>query len=218
MGRTPGRRPWHAALAPLEALAIERIVRVAPRLPAPIRAGEHSQTAFALGLALDWARVAGGTRAAERIGAEVRRLYRTTPRRRSRTSRRVTTSSRRILGEADLMRRVLDRADYGAWLDRFLPDVGLRHASRRWLDAGDEPGSAPTASSSHLDGLNLSRAWMLEGVASAVDGGAARAATLREAVQRHAEVGLAAVTGEHYAGAHWLGSFAVYLLTGRGLG
>ena len=33
----------------------------------------------------------------------------------------------------------------------------------------------------------------------------------------HRAAGLAAVTGEHYEGGHWLGSFAVYLVTGRGL-
>ena len=26
------------------------------------------------------------------------------------------------------------------------------------------------------------------------------------------------VTGEHYEGGHWLGTFAMYLVTGRGLG
>ena len=29
--------------------------------------------------------------------------------------------------------------------------------------------------------------------------------------------GLEALRGGHYAGTHWLGSFAAYLLTGRGL-
>ena len=33
----------------------------------------------------------------------------------------------------------------------------------------------------------------------------------------HAQSGLASVTGEHYAGGHWLGSFATYYLTQRGL-
>jgi hypothetical protein len=30
-------------------------------------------------------------------------------------------------------------------------------------------------------------------------------------------IGASAVTGEHYEGGHWLGSFAVYLFTQRGL-
>ncbi len=41
---------------------------------------------------------------------------------------------------------------------------------------------------------------------------------LREATAKlHREAGLRAVTGAHYEGGHWLGSFAVYLVTGRGL-
>jgi hypothetical protein len=33
----------------------------------------------------------------------------------------------------------------------------------------------------------------------------------------HRDAGLAGVTGEHYEGGHWLGTFAVYLLTRRGI-
>jgi hypothetical protein len=36
-----------------------------------------------------------------------------------------------------------------------------------------------------------------------------------ELADLHARAGLAAVTGEHYEGAHWLATFAVYLLTSR---
>jgi len=69
----------------------------------------------------------------------------------------------------------------------------------------------------HLDGLNLSRAWMLEGIAAALPDDAPRRAALLAAAARHREAGLAAFSALHYAGSHWLGSFAVYLLTGRGL-
>jgi len=34
----------------------------------------------------------------------------------------------------------------------------------------------------------------------------------------HAAAALPAVTGEHYEGGHWLGTFAVYLTSGAGLG
>ena len=37
------------------------------------------------------------------------------------------------------------------------------------------------------------------------------------AAEAHRRAGLAAVTGAHYEGGHWLGSFAVYLATKRGL-
>ena len=31
------------------------------------------------------------------------------------------------------------------------------------------------------------------------------------------KTGLESIKGEHYEGGHWLGSFAVYLVSGRGL-
>jgi hypothetical protein len=69
----------------------------------------------------------------------------------------------------------------------------------------------------HLDGLNLSRAWMLEGIAAGLPGEDPRRPALLAAAAAHRESGLAGVTGEHYAGGHWLGTFATYLVTGRGL-
>jgi len=68
----------------------------------------------------------------------------------------------------------------------------------------------------HLDGLNLSRAWMLLGVASGLPAKDPRRAALTAAAQAHAAVSLPAVTGEHYEGSHWLGTFAVYLTSGAG--
>ena len=69
----------------------------------------------------------------------------------------------------------------------------------------------------HLDGLNLSRAWMLEGMAAGLPSADPRIAAIRAAAAEHSRKGLAAVTGEHYEGGHWLGSFAVYLVSRRGI-
>jgi hypothetical protein len=66
--------------------------------------------------------------------------------------------------------------------------------------------------------LNLSRAWMLEGIASGLPPADPRRPALKTAAAAHREAGLRAVTGEHYEGGHWLGTFAVYLVTSRGLG
>ena len=92
-------------------------------------------------------------------------------------------------------------------LAAFLPEIDLRPATC------PDPGEGKLA---HLDGLNLARAWMLEGVSSGLPPGDPRRAGLVAMAARHRDAGLAAVTGEHYAGGHWLGTFAVYLLTGRG--
>jgi hypothetical protein len=65
----------------------------------------------------------------------------------------------------------------------------------------------------HLDGLNLSRAWMLLGMARGLPASDPRVVALRATAAVHREAGLRAVTGAHYEGGHWLGSFAVYLVT-----
>jgi hypothetical protein len=70
---------------------------------------------------------------------------------------------------------------------------------------------------SHLDGLNLSRAWMLRGVLDALPEGHAHKPMLLQAEMSHRSAGLEGARTQHYAGSHWLGSFAMYLLTDRGL-
>jgi hypothetical protein len=119
------------------------------------------------------------------------------------------------IAEADLVRRILPPVRFAAWLGAFLPEVPL-DGSGTWLAPGvvTDPTDGKLA---HLDGLNLSRAWMLEGIAAGLPAHDPRVASLRAAAAVHRETGLAAVTGEHYEGGHWLGSFATYLVTGRGL-
>jgi hypothetical protein len=120
------------------------------------------------------------------------------------------------LAEADLMRRVLPRAQFVAWLRAFLPGIPT-DGRATWLAPAvvTDPSDPKLA---HLDGLNLSRAWMLDGIIRGLPSSDLRRAALQAAAQRHRKAGLAAVTGEHYEGGHWLGSFAVYLTTARGLG
>ena len=50
------KSPLAGVLAPLEAAAVKRLTAWLPKLSHPVRSGEHSQTAFALGLMLDYAR------------------------------------------------------------------------------------------------------------------------------------------------------------------
>ena len=119
------------------------------------------------------------------------------------------------LAEADLMRRMLAPDRFASWLRAFLPSIPA-DGSSSWLEPAivTDPTDPKLA---HLDGLNLSRAWMLEGIAAGLPANDARRASLLAVAKHHREAGLKAVTGEHYEGAHWLGTFAVYLATGRGL-
>jgi hypothetical protein len=208
-------RAWSAALEPLERAAAARIRDWLPKLTHPVRIGEHSQTAFGLGLVLDWARVAGDRETEALVLSRARDYYgrdRDCPLSYEPSGEDFLSP---CLGEADLMRRVLAPEEYAPWLDAFLPSLP-RDGRADWLVPGvvTDPSDPKLA---HLDGLNLSRAWMLEGVAAGLPMGDPRAAALRAAAAVHREKGLAAVTGEHYEGGHWLGTFAVYLVTGRGL-
>jgi hypothetical protein len=205
---------WRVAIEPLEGVCVEHLRAWLPKLSWPIRTGLHSQSAFSVGLALDWARAAGnGTFAAlarERALAwHARDLD--APIAYEPSGHDFLSPA---LGEADLMRRVFEPEAFVEWLGRFLPHLG-DEANRRWLTPVSSPDPAD-GHLAHLDGLNLSRAWMLEGVASALPAGDSRLALLQEAARAHGEAGLAAITDEHYEGAHWLGTFAVYYLTRRG--
>ena len=55
----PQAREWAAAMEPLQKAVVERLRAWLPKLPHPIRTGEHNNTAFSLGLVLDAARVLG---------------------------------------------------------------------------------------------------------------------------------------------------------------
>jgi len=120
------------------------------------------------------------------------------------------------LAEADLMRRVMPASEFATWLRAFLPRIPT-NGSSSWLTPAvvTDPTDPKLA---HLDGLNLSRAWMLDGIVRGLPQTDSRRASLQAAALSHRTAGLAAVTGEHYEGGHWLGSFAVYLTTARGLG
>jgi hypothetical protein len=117
------------------------------------------------------------------------------------------------LAEADLMRRFLPAQEFTSWLARFLPGIPL-DAAAKWPPS--VKSTTRRTARVHLHGLNLSRACCLRNVAAALPATDARRAALEAAAERHAETGLrATLPGHHYAGAHWLPTFAVYLLTDR---
>jgi hypothetical protein len=211
----PQAREVAANLQPLEQAAIERVSNWLPKLSNPIRIGEHNQTAFTMGLMLDYARQAHNEEFAELIASKARQFYlkdRECPLTYEPSGEDFLSP---CLGEADLMRRVLPQREFAKWLGTFLPQIPVLRKSS-WLTpvVSPDPSDPKLA---HLDGLNLSRAWMLEGIASALATNDKRLSQLRQAEDAHKLAGLAAVTGEHYEGGHWLGSFAVYLVTQRGL-
>jgi len=211
----PQAREWALALAPLEVESAQRFLAWLPKLHYPIRVGEHSQTAFAFGLLSDWAVASGDVGIVRLLDDRSRAYYlqdRDCPMAYEPSGEDFLSP---CLAEADFMRRMLPPRQFASWLSRFLPGIPT-NGRGDWL----APGVVTDRSDpklAHIDGLNLSRAWMLEGIASGLPPGDRRRAALLAAAAAHAEASLPAVSGEHYEGGHWLGTFAVYLTTRAGI-
>lgn len=211
----PQAKEMAANLRALEQAAVGRLSTWLPKLANPVRIGEHDQSAFGLGLALDYAHATNDTKFAELIVSKSRQFYlndKNCPLSYEPSGEDFLSP---CLGEADLMRRVLPSSDFATWLKSFLPQIPSS-GNGEWL----QPVVSPDPSDpklAHLDGLNLSRAWMLDGIASALPKNDKRLPAIMAAAGAHSQAGLAAVTGAHYEGGHWLGSFAVYLTTRRGI-
>ena len=203
----PQARQWSATLRPLEQTVTARIAEWLPKLQHPIRVGEHNNTAFSMGLMLDYARVTGNTEFGKIVESRVRDYYlkdRNCPLAYEPSGEDFLSP---CLAEADVVRRILPPAEFARWLADFLPRVDLEPT----LVSDVTDGKAY-----HLAGLNLSRAWMLEGIVSKLPA-ADRAANPSPRSPPNSEpTGLDSIKGEHYEGGHWLGSFAVYLVSGRG--
>jgi len=211
----PQGKEWRVILEPLEKLIADNLQRWINGLKLPNRTGMHSQTAFALGLMLDWARITENAEFIQLVENKARQFYL--------SDRNYSLQFEPLgydflspgLAEADLMRRVLPTTAFTDWLTDFLPQIPIDN-SANWLQPPgvDNPKDYMQA---HFYGLNLSRAWMLEGIISGLANSDRRIETLRSAALHHRHHGLADIVSEHYAASHWVGTFAVYLLTNRGL-
>jgi len=214
-------REMAANLRPLEDAAIERLKAWLPKLSNPVRIGEHDQTAFGLGLILDYARGKNDEKLAKLATDSAKKFFLTDKGCPLSYEPSGEDFLSPCLAEADVMRRVLPETEFAKWLSDFMPQIpdmtkGGDATTANWLPVVVSPDPSDPKLA-HLDGLNLSRAWMLEGILSALPIDDWRCPALAAAVESHRRAGLAAVTGAHYEGGHWLGSFAVYLTTRRGI-
>lgn len=204
----PDGRAWSVTLRPLEQAAVARIASWLPKLDHPIRVGEHNNTAFAAGLMLDYARITGNVEFGRLVESRARDYYRNDRRCPLAYEPSGEDFLSPCLAEADLMRRILPQEEFVRWFTEFLPLVDLEPT--RVADVTD-------GKLYHLAGLNLSRAWMLEGILSKLPASDARWKPLTDLAAKLRQAGLESIHTEHYEGGHWLGTFAVYLVSGRGL-
>jgi hypothetical protein len=202
------RQRWRDALRPLANVFADRFKTFLPKATYPTRVGTHFNSAFAVALALEYAVVVSDTK--------LERLLR-------------DTAVRWFLGdtdvqawepggddflspalmEAECMRRVMSGAEFGKWIDRFLPRLERREPTRLFTPAIVSDRS--DGKIAHLDGLNLSRAWCWRALAQTWPLTDARHGIALEAAETHLAASLPYVAGD-YMGEHWLATFALLAL------
>ena len=201
--------PWEEAVRPLARHFEERLVEFLDAVAIPERAGTHRNTAYALGLALDYARVAGrvhletvaARRAVEMFGTDRDWPFHYEP--------SGTDFLSPGLAEADLMRRVLAPDELHRWLVGFFPQGRTPVLTPVVVHDRRDPLEG------HLIGLAFHRAIALAGIAGALPGGDGFTDSLERATAEHRRIGIEQIDDTGWGGEHWLGSFAVYLLTGN---
>jgi hypothetical protein len=210
----PDARRWRENLRPLADVVVTRYLEFFPKQTYPIRTGVHPNTAFGLAFAHDYARVVGDDRLKALVEQRARAYFESDADVPAGWEPGGADFFSPSLMEADLMRRVLAPVEFRAWFARFLPS-----ASRGEPKALFEPAIVTDRADPqlvHLDGLNLSRAWAMRRLASALPGDDPARASLAASADRHATAGLEHVASGEYAGEHWLATFAVYLLANSG--
>jgi hypothetical protein len=200
-------RRWSATLRPLEQAVTVRLTSWLPKLDHPIRTGEHNNTAFGIGLMLDYARITGASEFGKLVESRARHYYlkdRNCPLSYEPSGEDFLSP---CLAEADVVRRILPEAEFVKWFSSFLPSVALEPT----LVSDFTDGKLY-----HLAGLNFSRAWMLEGILSRLPAADGRRKALSALAGKLKQAGLESIRSDHYEGGHWIGSYAVYLVSGRG--
>jgi hypothetical protein len=190
-------RAWATALAPLAAAFAGRFMAFLPLATYPVRAGVHSNTAFAVRLALDYSD--GGLRSL--LVDSVRRWYGADVDCQAWEPGGDEFLSPALI-EAECMRAALPEVEFRAWFGRFLPRLEQSLPATLFTPAIVSDRS--DGKIAHLDGLTLSRSWCWRALAAFTPDPQAA----RRTAQAHVDASLAHVSGA-YMGEHWLASFAV---------
>ena len=195
-----------ANLQPLSDLFSKLYIEYLCKLIYPLRVGEHSNLAFGLRLAWDYAETAGDDSLKKSIKQTALRFYKKDVNCPISWEPGGTDFLSPCLEEADLMWRILPAAEYELWLKKFLPQLFMQKIPLKPGEVKDRTDGRLV----HLDGLNFSRAWCLYGIAEHIKSNRAK---ILEQANTHMTAALPHVASGDYMGEHWLASFAVYAMT-----
>jgi hypothetical protein len=204
-------KKWLKNLAPLVVSVVARYLDFLPKQTYPIRTGVHPNTAFGLSFALDYARTSQHDPVCKLIEECSRAYFLSDADYPAGWEPGGEDFLSPALVEADLMRRVLPAPEFVAWFNRFLPGAGSGEPEN--LFAPVTVSDKSDGKLVHLDGLNLSRAWGMQNIASVAGIDEPVRMRLQNSASLHARVGLANVASGHYEGEHWLATFAAYMLS-----
>lgn len=199
--------PWRSALQPLVEVIEARYIDWLPRQTYPIRSGTHTNTAFGLAFALDYASELKRDKLTDLVVGKSLEFYGSDRDCPAGWEPGGNDFFSPCLIEADLMRRVYvgNKGDFARWFEAFLPEIPPT------LLAPATVSDRSDGQLAHLDGLNLSRAWCFFSLARSLSNNG----VLLKSAKDHLEAGLVHVASGSYAGEHWLATFAAYALSSR---
>lgn len=201
-----GKR-WLASLQPLTDLIVKRWFEFLPKQTYPNRTGVHPNTAFGLVFALDYADKVKDLVFKNAIIAHAKNLFQKDKNAPASWEPDGSDFLSPALEEMDLMRRVLPKQEFLAWMQRFVSLKDLQHLTQ--LPVVSDRTDYQIV---HLDGLCLSRSWCMKGIASVLPDNHPAKKLLRQSAINHLSTALPHVVSGNYGGEHWLASFAVYAL------
>ncbi|HEX3675051.1 MAG TPA: DUF2891 domain-containing protein [Rhizomicrobium sp.] len=202
-----GKR-WAAALKPLADAFVARFREFLPLADYPVRMGLHSNTAFALLLARDYAAAQGDTDFAEFCGEKAKAWYLGDANCDVREPSQSDFLSPALVVGACL-RGVLGANAFAEWFANYLPRAAQGEPATLFTPARVSDRS--DGQIAHLDGLNLSRAWCWRLIVDGLPASDPLHARAEAAIAAHLESALPHVAGD-YMGEHWLASFALLAL------
>jgi len=191
-------------LEPLTNLIVEKYIEFLPKLNYPIRVGEHPNTAFGLSFAYDYAIAVNNNKLKSIIEQRAKDFYMND------AGCPITWEPSGFdflspcLEEAALMKRILPLEEFKIWIDSFLPQLKDKNFKLETGKVSDRTDGKLV----HLDGVNFSRAWSLNKIASELP----EYNHLKNIANQHVNYSLPSIVGDSYEGGHWLGSFAIYAL------
>jgi len=189
-------------LRPLSDLLVAKYIDFLPKLMYPIRTGEHTNTAFGLTFALDYAEYTKNNSLISSINSNSRRFFLNDKNVPINYEPSGTDFLSPALCEANLMCRVLDEKEFNSWFKAFLPMAKSKKFSLEVGKVSDREDGHLV----HLDGLNFSRAWCLYTIVRKYPS----YAHLIEVADAHLNYSIQSIFDGGYMGEHWLASFAAY--------